>query len=72
MLINRPAGGYVKIVDSKLKMMQGECFPENSEIPFPTFLGDPMSLGRELMPPMPTMRQIELDPFLIQRGEATK
>lgn len=63
-------GGYVKVIDSKLKLMQGECFPEGSVIPFPTFLGDPMALEREMLPPAPTARQIELDPFLIQRREA--
>lgn len=64
-------GQYVKVMDAKLKMMQGDCFPEGTIVPFPTFLGDPMLLSRELLPPPPTVRQVELDPFLIQRREAT-
>jgi small-conductance mechanosensitive channel len=65
------ANGYVNVKDAIYKMTKKACFPEGIEIPFPTFLGNPNSLPRELLPPAPTKRQLELDPFLRQRTEAT-
>ncbi|KAJ1553187.1 54S ribosomal protein L9, mitochondrial [Nowakowskiella sp. JEL0078] len=50
-----PDDKVVKVIDAKKKQWYGEVFPLNSEgkrvkIPFPTFLGNPLELERELVP----------------------
>lgn len=65
------AGSSVNVKDAIFKIRQFKCFPENTVVPYPTFLGDPALLPREMIPPPPTKRQLELDPFLMQRGEPT-
>ncbi|KAI8801134.1 translation protein [Cladochytrium replicatum] len=74
----------VRIVDAVKKWLRKEAFPvwaqkgDNGGVPFPTFVGDPKSLSRELLPApeMGTMRkgaggeqEVVRDPFSRARRE---
>ncbi len=66
------AGKFVKVKDAVIKLWMEKCFPEGAVVPYPTFLGDPTTLPREMLPPPPTQKQVQLDPFLRQKHEATR
>lgn len=58
---------YVRIKDAVKKGWHNKAFPPAVEVPFPTFLGNPSELPRELLPPPP--QKDERDPFSRQRRE---
>ncbi len=63
------AGSFVNVKDATFKISHRECFPEGVEIPYPTFMGNPNELPREMFPPAPTKKQLDRDPMLIQKSE---
>ncbi|KAJ3177006.1 54S ribosomal protein L3 [Geranomyces variabilis] len=58
---------FVRIKDAVRKGWHGKTFPAGTTVPFPTFLGDPAELPRELLPAPP--KEAERDPFSRQRRE---
>ncbi len=66
------SGRFVKVRDAVIKSWMKKCFPDGAKVPYPTYLDDPAKLPREMLPPPPTPRQIELDPYLRQKHEATR
>ncbi|KAJ3210191.1 54S ribosomal protein L3 [Dinochytrium kinnereticum] len=65
-----PEDKYVLVRDSVRKGWYNQCFPPNTVIPFPTFLGDVKSLPRELLPPPPP--EGSKDPLARARREVEK
>ena len=56
----------VRVQDAVRKGWFNEVFPKNTNIPFPTFLGDVSTLPRELTPSLP---ETKIDPFSRQTRE---
>ncbi|KAJ3115573.1 54S ribosomal protein L3 [Phlyctochytrium bullatum] len=65
-----PEDKFVLIKDAVRKGWYNECFPPNTSVPFPTFLGNVKELPRELLPPPPP--QGAKDPLARARREVEK
>jgi hypothetical protein len=66
------SGQFVNVKDAVMKLWTKKCFPEGTQVPFPTFTDDSTKLPLEMLPPPPTEKESKLDPFLRQKHEATR